>query len=878
MIDVHSIAAKSSLSNPNEWLPFSTHMYDTANMIVLLFQHWLPESVRMRIATSLGLGNTPDDMIDRASDYCRLAALLHDIGKLTPIFQAKIADSISGYRNYLNKSGLNSISIVVDSTSPHAAAGAEILRINSFPESFCEIVGSHHGKYNGKMCSDIDVYPEYFYGQNKCDKMIWNGLWKNWIAEALKETQFSIDKLPETDVPCQMLITGLLIMADWIASNTYYFPLLPYDQPMSIQSHYDRADTAWEKLAFTDLLNISPLNTNWFKELFGFQPNSVQKMMMDAISRNPVPGIYILEAPMGIGKTEAALAAAELLIQKMGLGGIYFGLPTQATANGVFGRIKAWAEKLEPEKHTIRLAHGMTELNDEYQSLFHGSAADAPDEDKMIVHSWFEGRKQALLSEFVIATVDQFLLASLKQKHVMLRHLGLAGKAVIIDECHAYDAYMNVYLDHALTWMGAYGIPVIILSATLPQQRRTQLLHAYLKLKQNQPLTYADETAPYAYPVLTWTSGQNVSQTALVMDSGDKVIQVDHIAEQALAKDLASRLKDGGCAGIIVNTVAYAQQLAIQLEAALPGYEILCFHSRFIATDRAIIEKALLSRVGKHSNPQDRNRLIVVGTQVLEQSLDLDFDYMVTELCPMDLLLQRSGRQHRHQRVRPKLCTKPVLSILKPTEEQYIIYDKWILQQTAKQLPEELHIPSCIPQHVEAVYRAEDENDPQYQEYRRKISDKRAKATGYCIKSEKLGKKRYNLLSDFLDDDLGGSVEAEASVRDAEETIETLVLCRMSDNNYRLVSGKAVFDETLPLTEDEAKQIVRERLRLPLSFSKYHFSETVKALNVMPDKWRESRWLNGELLLLLDENMKAELLGKTLQYSSKYGLREVKEG
>lgn len=181
---------------------------------------------------------------------------------------------------------------------------------------------------------------------------------------------------------------------------------------------------------------------------------------------------------MGIGKTEAALAATEILASRFGYGGMFFGLPTQATANGIFDRIHSWASGTD-DIHSLRLAHGMTDMNDEYCEMFHGRASDISDDDNdnIMVHTWFEGRKQALLSEFVVATVDQFLMASLKQKHVMLRHLGLAGKTVIIDECHAYDRYMYVYLENSLRWMAAYNVPVIILSATLPPDKRAELIN-----------------------------------------------------------------------------------------------------------------------------------------------------------------------------------------------------------------------------------------------------------------------------------------------------------------------------------------------------------------------------------------------------------------
>lgn len=875
--EIKRIAAKSDRSDPTLWLPFQMHALDTAGIIERLFYKWLPFSVQQYISVALALGFDADSREEQTVNYCRLLALLHDIGKLTPAFQSKLALRISGYNETLTGYGIDLSSLPDASASPHAIAGEAILLNAGFPGAFCEIVGTHHGKHSGSAEHQIADHSQNYFGYRKQNQNEWSELWQEWIHYALAETQFTVESLPEPDVPCQMLLTGLLIMADWLASNTDYFPYISAD--CTAETDTRRLDSAWETIGFPDIWSpeIQHPYEKWFDSRFGFAPNPVQQNMMQTVSENPAAGIYILEAPMGIGKTEAALAAAEILADKLGLGGVFFGLPTQATANGIFSRILQWASKCDSDTHSIRLAHGMTELNEAYQSVFHGTAADSGDAS-VIVHEWFEGRKQALLSDFVTATVDQFLLASLKQKHCMMRHLGLAGKAVIIDECHAYDAYMNVYLDRTLRWMGAYGVPVIILSATLPPQRREQLVRAYLGISFNKELPYQTKSNPNAYPVLTWTSDKSVYQRAVSADAEKKAVTVGRLPETDLVSELASRLQNGGCAAIIVNTVRYAQELSRCLSEQLSGFDVICFHSRFLASDRAEIEQKLLARTGKKSDAAARNRLIVVGTQVIEQSLDLDFDLMITELCPMDLLLQRSGRLHRHDRKRPEKLRNPELLILEPQENHAMIYDAWILKQTELHLPDTLVIPACIPGLVSAVYDAADEQNPLFQAYKRMISGKETKASAYCINSKNLGSKYKNLLSYFLDDDVGSTKEAEASVRDTDETIEVIVLKKTADQMYSLMNGTAEFDPTLPISEQEAKQIAREHLRLPLFYSKYHFADTLKALDIMPEKWRESAWINGEMLLLTDENADAVLCGRKLHYDRNYGLTEPEKG
>ena len=868
---LYKMAAKSCHENKSLWLPFVTHSQDTAAVIDLLFVHWLSEHEREFLASQLDIKASLDECISVAQRLCRLTALLHDIGKLTSCFQSKITNNIEGHSELLFNEGISLDRLRNIKPVHHSAAGAFILESYGFPRGLSVIVGSHHGRIDFSS----DLFDENYFGRNSKEEDIWKGVWKEWIDSCLEKCGFSSpEDVPQINSKLQMLITALLVMSDWIASNTNYFPLSETFQVSANAS--ERAFDGYKKLGLPSYWEADSEYLDFGKR-FGFEPNPIQSEVMNIVSEAETAGIYILEAPMGLGKTEAALAAAEILAAKFGLGGLYFGLPTQATANGIFSRIFSWAnEQCDSEKHTIRLAHGMTELNEEYQSIFHGCANDVYDESELFIHSWFEGRKQALLADFVIGTVDQFLLASLKQKHVMLRHLGLSGKVVIIDECHAYDAYMNIYLDNTLAWMGAYKVPVIILSATLPPKRLNELVKAYLNTKK---WVVIDEQE-YSYPLLTWTDHNEIKTRILPTDNTEKQICVNRIDEAELAKRLSEKLFNGGCAAVIVNTVDKAQKLSYQLSKQLEDFEVICFHSRYTATDRADKEKALLSRVGKNSKPDDRNRLVVVGTQVIEQSLDLDFDYLITELCPMDLLLQRSGRLHRHKRERPKGLENPVVSIFNEyssgTEN---IYGKWLLKQTEKYLPEKFVIPKCIPELVGKVYDDADVSDDDREQYLRKLSDKKEKAKKYCIAANKM--KKYDI-DGLINDNAANSTDAEASVRDSDETIEVLVMCQ-GENGYLSFlpwrNSGAKLDTTASLSGSQALLIARERLRLPATFSKaYNYNKTEKELASPPKRWRDEPLLKGELMLILDQHLEATLLNKKLRYSKEFGLEEIKEG
>ncbi len=894
MSQLDNLAAKSDRLDSNKWLPFKAHALDTAGIMENLFNFWLSGATREYLINELNVSLDREQGEEIARNFCRLLALLHDIGKLTVAFQAKIGDSIDNYVNDLADMGIILSHAGKASESPHDLAGQAILREYGFPMEILCIIGTHHGKIKDTIAIDKQLkqknidYRRNYFGDKQENEKLWRSLWQEWIDYALAETNFSqISDLPTPNIKLQMILSGLLIMSDWIASNQEYFPYVEYRQSIPTDEYDERILKAWERLGLAECwaANIAD-EDSFFAERFGFTPNQVQQEMLKTAEESIGSGIYILEAPMGIGKTEAALGAAEIIASKLGSNGIYFGLPTQATANGIFSRIHDWAEKSDEAQHSINLVHKMKNLNDEYKAIFHGTANEIDDESNVFVHEWFEGKKQAMLADFVVATIDQFLLASLKQRHVMLRHLGLAGKVVIIDECHAYDAYMNVYLDNTLCWMGAYQVPVIILSATLPPKRRQELLKAYLGDDFKDDLDFVAESM--AYPLITWSERnsdrQEVHQKEIAYEKESTHISVTKIAEEDIVAELEEKLSSGGCVAVIVNSVKYAQKLAQQIEAQLPDKEVMCFHSKFIAADRAEIEKELLRRVGKKSTENERSGLIVVATQVVEQSLDVDFDYMITELCPMDLLLQRSGRLHRHRRSRPIKMQTPELAVIDfGDEDKKSVYSSWLLKKTEEYLPPELVIPECIPDLVGKVY-AEAENDdvdtPEWNRHFNNMSDKKAKANQYCIKSKNLFKKRNNNLSDILKNIVpdNENIQAAAAVRDIDETIEVLAL-RCVDRQYYLMSNKVSFDPTLDLSNEEAEMIARERLRLPRYFSSNNaiFNQTIDNLNVIPTNWRKNKWLAGELLLLFDQNDEADLCGKKLHYSRKYGLEIVEK-
>lgn len=907
---MQDLPAKASREDPGVWLPLWMHLLDTAYVMKYLVDHWLPEAAKRAIL--------PDGDEEQLSKIAFLLGALHDLGKASPVFCSMLlqhldkevderldADglSISSYRAFPDRV-----------RSPHALIGEAILLQYKFPLSFATMVGAHHGMPHSqedkhwakKQLSPFSkTFVNYYDRGDKESEEIWKGLRKTVIDQGLNLARCSITDIPILSMPAQVLMTGLLIMADWIASNESYFPLIPVSRTGSKDEYPGRAERGVRKVNLPDIWSPDEytMTDGQFQKKFGFLPNAIQKAVLSAINCSVKPGIFILEAPMGVGKTEAALAGADLLGSRNGCGGLFFGLPTQATSNGIFPRIEEWASKEADAEQMvlgIRLAHGAAEMNDEYRSLFHGTASTDEDDDResLWVHPWFEGRKQALLADFVIGTIDQLLMAALKQKHVMLRHLGLAGKVVIVDECHAYDAYMNQFLYRALNWLGAYGVPVILLSATLPYAKRTAMIRSYRGLQTSVP---EEKKEPWMcskdYPLLTWTDGRDIKQLKVSLGTSEKKVQIRKIHDDEIIPVLQDRLSDGGCAGIIVNTVKRAQQLAVELKQKLIDADIMVFHAGFTMEQKAAIERILMQRIGKKSQ-RGRNHFIVIGTQVMEQSLDIDFDLLFTDLCPMDLLFQRIGRLHRHTRNRPEKLQKPTCFVMGTDpadgleEGAKAVYGEYLLMRTRELLPDQFSLPLDISEYVQNVY---DENfiiNPAAEEkalaqYQKVLKEKELAAQTHCLGLPRKSKyhNKWNTLEGWLDDtpDLNEK-QLEATVRDGGESIEVILLqqCEEPDVFVDVTSRKVRFYGDLEPGEDEARQIYRQKVRLPTFMGKGTLGEHVvkeleKSTKQWVSLWLKNPFLSGELFMVFNQEGKTELAGYTIRYDSFLGLSYEKE-
>ncbi|WP_312987419.1 CRISPR-associated helicase Cas3' [Crossiella cryophila] len=886
------------------WLPLHQHLDDTGAVARRLLESWVPRQVLDTVARDVR-GD-----LDEVRVLLEWLTRVHDVGKASPAFAVQVpalADRMRG--SGLSASPLlahdRQRSAVTHALVGHVAvrewlAGRHGLPRRGLAAQLAVIVGSHHG-----------VPPEERQLQlvRQRPELAGTGVWKRAREHFLERADATIDWARWRDVqlslPSQVLLTGLVIVADWIASNTDLFPLLAAHEPPRPMDTAARLEHAWQQL---------DLPGPWSAELPGVDaevlfgqrfahPNArarpVQVAAVELARRQERPGLLIIEAPMGNGKTEAALLAAEVLAARSGAGGCFVALPTQATTDAMFSRVHTWLEHLPRPggEVSVTLAHGKASLNEEFAGLvragYFASVDEEQDSGAIVAHQWLRGRKKGVLASFVVGTIDQILFAGLKSKHLMLRHLGLAGKVVIIDEVHAYDVFMSQYLLRVLEWLGAYRVPVVLLSATLPAARRAQLLASYDG--QANPAVAAE----LGYPVLVSSGG--LAPVTVPAGGEDSTVVLNHLADDldTLVAYLRVRLAQGGCAVVVRNTVTRVQETAQRLEEEFGAGQVTINHSRFLACDRARIDQSLLRQFGPRG--QRPGLHIVVASQVVEQSLDVDFDLMVTDLAPMDLVLQRLGRLHRHLRDRPDPLRQARCALVgvgdwdaapvQAVAGSRRVYGDHTLLRAAALLAgrAEVVLPRDISPLVQQAYGEQPLGPVTWQEHMQAAEHQAAAAESRRTAAAgdfRLGPPTDRSLVSWVAAGVGDADDDHtglAQVRDGAESLEVLVVQR--DSAGGLVTpewiargGGEPVPVDLAVPARQAAVIAACSLRLPLALS---HPGVIAAVTLALEtnyftSFQLTPLLKGQLVLVLDENRKAVLrhgeIAFTLTYDPRRGL------
>jgi CRISPR-associated endonuclease/helicase Cas3 len=457
-------------------------------------------------------------------------------------------------------------------------------------------------------------------------------------------------------------LAGLAVLADWLGSNSNHFPY--QTKPQTLQDY-------WTKVACPkaeDAIRTSGLQAQevsvWkgarslfpdFPELTSLQQYAAT---VEIVSE---PQLFLLEDVTGAGKTEAALILAHRLMAAGRATGLYFALPTMATANQMYGRVGRIYRRLYEAQASpsLILSHGARQLVDDFrQSILQPEeqARDQnyrPDEPSASAQcsAWLaDNRKKALLADVGVGTVDQALLGVLPVRHQSLRLLGLSSKVLVVDEVHAYDAYMVTLLERLLEAHAQQGGSAILLSATVPAAMRVKLIAAFQKGRGGATLAASEDLR---YPLATQaakTAGVRTEACGTRPQLMRKV-QIASLHQEQEVVDLIVRVAAAGHSFCwIRNTVEDARRAYDALLSWLPSESLRLFHSRFAMGNRLDIEDEVIHSFGAPSTAAARRGQVLIATQVVEQSLDLDFDGMASDLAPIDLLIQRVGRLQRHAR------------------------------------------------------------------------------------------------------------------------------------------------------------------------------------------------------------------------------------
>ena len=683
------------------------HLLDVAAVATCLWDQVLGAGRKTWLQELLGLEADPTRQL------LALLAGAHDIGKATPNFQKKAKDLYDELGDF----GLHECS---DNTL-HGVLSAVILRRwfigkgISKPQAtqLAAIIGGHHGNWISSA-------------ETK-DKRAGKERWRDLQDQLCQELQNVLDVAEITLPPpgeqfnvFAAFLSGFVSVCDWIGSDERYFE---YEEERSDSAAYfqrsqEQAEQALRELGWAgwDGDDSNPAFDTAFRYLAdSFAANALQREAIAHLQGfEQPPRLILVEYLTGSGKTELALHIGDQLVNHFGLSGTYIAMPTQATSNQMFERVGEYLQARYPKDNiNLLLAHGQAEQYQQSQQM-RSDANQEGNESAEAAKSWFEqNRKRALLTPYAVGTIDQAMLSVLQAKHHFVRQFGLSRKMIIFDEIHSYDTYMNTIIERLFNWLRALDSPMILLSATLSRQNRQEILRAV-------GTAVDDEMADVRYPRLTVVQHDGAVQVHELPKPDSRTVRIQRIPPDldSLLNEVLARYEQGGCIAIVCNTVNESIEVAGHLREAegIEQDEVWLFHARFPPVWRAEIEEKVLDTFGKERDATGPDRAILVATQIIEQSLDLDFDLMISRTAPIDLLIQRVGRLHRHQRDdRPAHLAKPTLLLRRPEMGgdslpdfgvDEAIYERFFLLKTWLKLREmsELRSPDDIDGLMDFVY------------------------------------------------------------------------------------------------------------------------------------------------------------------------------
>lgn len=728
-----------------------------------LWDTMLPVGVKMQLAKRLSFEQV------QVRAWLGYLISLHDLGKVEENFQYQWPPM----RQRIDEAGLKPGFFT--SHVRHEKTTQETLRKNIWPKTketkrmrrfYAGILGAHHQGKNGDVGS--------------LKKPFWNSLQVQLEEEMrqyfLQEDTLTFPEMSEKDEgTVGVFLLGMTVLSDWIASGDLFTDAEEWFDPRKTRAGAEEKIVAFLKQSglcgenITDQTSFSAVWPNISKVGMRGLQEETERLFTETEERISA---VLVEAPMGEGKTEAGIYAAIQMARQWGKTGFYVGLPTAATSNQMVGRMRELLS-LHRADETVRLLHSMAWLEEDIPQIHFNT------EEERYAAGWLLPVRRGLLSPYAVGTVDQAMMAVLMIKYGVLRLFGLAEKTLVIDELHSYDVYMSELLQRLLEWCKGLEIPVVMLSATLPPEKKAQMLSPY-----------AAESAAQVYPAITAvTESGKVLVRKIQRTEKHSVVSVKLLPllqdSNRIAQRAAEYVREGGCLCVLLNTVDQAQEVYQCLQQEFDG-ELLLFHARFPAERRQEIERQCIRWFGKDKQHRPP-KAILVATQVVEQSLDVDFDAMLTAVAPIDLLLQRVGRVFRHRET-PRLpqFTEPTLFVLIPEEEgEYgvneCIYPTCLLSQSIYLLQQREHIriPEDLPQLVAEGYDPAAAPPEELEHWMEHLIDGQVKAgasTQYLIRPPEKGFSPIREPESIQFDDLEQSTYLSAKTRLGEPSKRIVLL------------------------------------------------------------------------------------------------------
>lgn len=707
-----------------KWHPLGYHMLDVGAVATAWWDAC--PAVRGRFLAAF-----PDTSELALRAWVLFFVALHDLGKADIRFQLKAMDALTAAWREIVKGADHEIPRQEISGFDHGHAGIAWAALEyqtwlavsdtdhstwSRWDNWLAAVTGHHGDFpTSRMVGLEGIEADETLIEH--DRAARQDLVTAFATLFLQPTGLCLQTLPPVcSLPARSLLAGFCAACDWLGSNTDEFE---YRAPCETLADYLRERV--KKITSSRMLTRYGL----LAPAHGYAglpallaSNEAPRGVQTEIDALPnTPGLTLIEAPTGSGKTEAALAYAWRLLAAGVADSIVFALPTQATANAMLGRVEAFATKVYGRANIV-LAHGKRDYNAGFQQLVERGQRRTRQGDieaSVQCAAWLaSSRKRVFLGQIGVCTVDQVLLSVLPVRHKFVRGFGLNKSVLIVDEVHAYDAYMYGLLGEVLKNQHACGGSALLLSATLSATLRDKLLAAW------GSHAASDESAA-PYPALWRATGGPVTPLTVAEEHQpprrEVGIECLRLANAYPDDELLARLvaaaENGALVAVVVNLVDDAQRLARALRerTAIP---VDIFHARYRFADRQDKEAAALNHYGRVA-PRTAGR-ILVATQVVEQSLDLDFDWLVTQICPVDLLFQRLGRLHRHQREqRPPGFETPRCTVMTVEHDDYGVFEliygnARVLWRTDTLLSRQdtLVFPEAYRDGIEQVYQRDD--------------------------------------------------------------------------------------------------------------------------------------------------------------------------